>query len=138
MPDLERLSFTIEKRLLDRMNRSMKKAGYSNRSEFIRDLLRSRLVEDEWKAGDHALGTITVVYDHEKRNLSRKLTTVQHHHHDQILATTHLHLDKKTCAEMIMVRGRAGEIEALAEALRRQKGVLHVSLSMSSMGRQLS
>ena len=138
MPDLERLSFTIEKALLGRMNRSMKKAGYSNRSEFIRDLVRSRLVEDEWEAGSEALGTITVVYDHEKRNLSRKLTTVQHHHHDEILATTHIHLDRQTCAEMIMARGRAGALEALAEELRRQKGVLHVSLSMSAMGRQLS
>ena len=138
MPDLERLSFTIEKPLLSRMNRSMKKDGYVNRSEFIRDLVRSRLVEDEWKAGSEALGTITVVYDHEKRNLSRRLTSVQHHHHDEILATTHIHLDKQTCAEMIMARGRAGALEALAKELRRQKGVLHVSLSMSAMGRQLS
>ena len=138
MSDLERLSFTIEKSLLRRMNRLMKKAGCGNRSEFIRDLVRSRLVEEEWKAGQEAIGTITVVFDHEKRQLSHKLTTVQHHHHDEILAATHIHLDAHMCAEMIMVRGEAALIEDLAEELRRQKGVLHVALSMSSTGKTLA
>lgn len=138
MSDLERLSFTIERPLLRRMNRLMQKAGYQNRSEFIRDLVRSRLVEEEWKAGEEALGTITVVYDHEKRHLSHQLTAVQHHHHEEILATTHIHLDRHTCAEMIMVKGRAGVIEGLAEELRRQKGVFHVSLSISSTGKRLA
>ena len=138
MSDLERLSFTIERSLLRRMNTLMRKAGCNNRSEFIRDLVRSRLVEDEWKAGEEALGTITVVYDHEKRHLTRQLVSVQHDHHDEILATTHIHLDRHTCAEMIMVRGCAGAIEALAEELRRQKGILHASLSVSSTGKSLT
>jgi len=137
MSDLERLSFTIEQPLLRRMNKLMRKAGCGNRSEFIRDLLRSRLVEEEWKAGQEALGTITVVYDHAKRHLGHKLTAAQHHHHDEVLATTHIHLDAHTCAEMIMVKGRAARIEALAEELRQQKGVLHASLSMSATGTTL-
>ncbi len=137
MSDLERLSFTIEQTLLKRMNKLMRKTGCANRSEFIRDLLRSRLVEEEWKAGEEALGTITVIYDHAKRHLGQKLTAAQHHHHEEVLATTHIHLDANLCAEMIMVKGRAARIEMLAESMRSQKGVLHASLSMSSTGKAL-
>ena len=137
MADLERVSFTIEKSLLGRLMRLMRKTKYRNRSEFIRDLVRSRLVEKEWQANEEALGTITLVYNHEQRELAQKLTATQHHHHDEVLATTHVHLNKHTCAEMIMVKGRANVIEHIAEELRKQKGVLHVSVSISSTGKRL-
>jgi CopG family nickel-responsive transcriptional regulator len=136
--DIERLSFTIEQPLLTQLNTLMEKSGYANRSEFIRDLIRSRLVEEEWKAGEEALGTITILYDHEKRELGQKLTAVQHHHHENVLATTHIHLSEKLCAEMIMVRGRAEVIEHMADHMRQQKGVYHAVLAMSSTGVQLT
>ncbi len=138
MAALERLSFTIERTLLERMNRLMRKGHYANRSEFIRDLIRGRLVEEAWKEGEEALGTITLVFDHEKRELGQKLTAVQHHHHANVLATTHIHLDRSLCAEMIMVRGEASIIEHMADAMRQQKGVYHVSVSMSSTGKSLT
>lgn len=138
MGEVTRLTFSIEEPLMKRLEGMIEKAGYQNRSEFIRDLIRARLVEEEWKADQEALGTITLIYDHETRNLSGKLTQVQHAHHDHVLATTHIHLDNHTCAEMIMVRGSAKVIEAMADRLRQEKGVYHATLSMSSTGRQLS
>lgn len=137
MSEVARLTFSIETPLMARLEELLAKTGYQNRSEFIRDLIRARLVEEEWKADQEALGTITLIFDHETRNLSGKLTRVQHDHHDQVLATTHIHLDHHTCAEMIMVRGSAKSIEAMADRLRQEKGVYHASLSMSSTGRQL-
>lgn len=138
MTDLARLSFTIENDLLKRLAALMRSAGYRNRSEFIRDLIRARLVEEEWKKDQEALGTITLLYNHEVRRLSAKLTSLQHHHHDAVLATTHVHLDKRLCAEMIMVKGRPRAIEEMAELLRQQKGVLHAAVSMSSTGKRLA
>ena len=110
---------------------------YATPSEFIRDLIRSRLVEGEWAKDEQAIGTVTLVYDHDTRRLSDKLTSLQHKHHDAVLATTHVHLDHHLCAEMIMVKGRAHTIQELATQLGQQKGVLHSSLSMSSTGKQL-
>ena len=137
MSDLVRLSFTIEESLYNRMENSLEAAGYRNRSEFIRDLIRGRLVQEEWRENEEAVGTITIVYNHEVRQLSNKLTTLQHAHHHAILATTHVHLDHHLCAEMIMAKGRPRLIEELADDLRKQKGVLHASVSMSSTGRRL-
>jgi len=137
MSKLARLSFTIEEDLMRKMSRLMKRAHFKNRSEFIRDLVRSRLVELEWERDAGAIGTITLVYDHDTRRLSDKLTRLQHRHRNAVLATTHVHLDNHLCAEMIMVKGRAHVIEDLSEFLGQQKGVLHSSLSMSSTGKRL-
>ena len=138
MTDLSRFSISIEKRLLERLEGLVKKSNYANRSEFVRDLLRERLVEEEWKSNEEVVGTITLVYDHDTRELSKKLTRLQHHHHDLVLASTHVHLDEHMCAEMVLARGRASEIEEMANLLRQQKGVLHAALSVSSTGRELA
>jgi len=138
MADLVRVSFTIEKPLYRRLEQLQRNARYDNRSEFIRDLIRAKLVEEQWKEDEEAVGTISLVYNHEVRLLSRKLTSLQHRHHDAILATTHVHLDQHLCAEMIMVKGRPSTIEEMADRLGTQKGVLHVAVSMSSTGRRLA
>ena len=137
MANLSRLSFSIERSLEEKLESLVRRSGYVNRSEFIRDLIRSRLVEEEWSGGAEAVGTITLVYDHDARGVAEKLTDVQHEHHHVVLAATHVHLDHKLCAEVIICRGRAEQIRAIADRLRQQKGVLHGALSMSSTGTAL-
>lgn len=137
MSDLVRLSLSIEKPLLDRLEKLVKGSGYTNRSEFVRDMIRERLVQDEWNDNREVVGAITLVYDHHATGLSDKLTDVQHHHHEVILTTTHVHLDHSLCVEMILVRGRASLIRQLADRLRQHKGVLHADLSMSTTGARL-
>lgn len=138
MSELARLSFSLEQCLLDKLENLVETKGYSNRSEFIRDLIRSRLVEEEWEGNEEALGTITLIYDHHSRQLSDKLHEVQHAYHHHILATTHVHLDRHLCAEMIMAKGPAEQIRQLANQLQQLKGVLHASLAMASSGHKLS
>lgn len=137
MSQLVRLSFSIEAPLLQQFENLVATHQCENRSEFIRDLIRAKVVESEWENNQEALGTITLVYDHHARLLSDKLIELQHHYHDLVLATTHVHLNQDLCAEMVMVRGKASEIRALANSLQQPKGVLHATLSMTSTGQQL-
>jgi CopG family nickel-responsive transcriptional regulator len=137
MPNLVRLSLALEKPLYDKMETLVKQGQNKNRSEFVRDLVRHELVARSWEKDEEAVGTITLIFDHSKRRLSEKLTDEQHHHHHHVLASTHVHLDARLCAEMIMVRGRASEMRLLADRLGRQKGVLHFALSVSSTGKSL-
>jgi len=62
-------------RTLDRLRSGR---GYSNRSEFVRDLLRGELVKKEWEdqAGE-TVGVLVRVYDHDTRALAGKLTDIQ-------------------------------------------------------------
>jgi CopG family transcriptional regulator, nickel-responsive regulator len=137
LADLERLSFSLERPLLERLEKLREGAGYGNRSEFLRDMIRGRLVDRAWELDEEAVGTITLVYDHHARGLNERLTDLQHDHHEVILASTHVHLDHHHCVEVILVRGRAGQIRAIADGLQKQKGVLHGGLSMSSTGKEL-
>ena len=138
MSDLVRLSISLERSLLRKLQRLVKASRYTNRSEFIRDLIRQRLVHDEWEdAAQEVLGTITLLYDHHVRDLTERSVDIQHHHHEAILATTHIHLSHDLCAEMIMVRGAARTVRRIAADLQGQRGVLHADLAMSSTGGSL-
>ncbi len=138
MSELVRFSVSIEKPLYRLMQKLLKKSGYANRSEFIRDLIREHLVEEQWKSNEEALGTITLIFDHHKRELSNRLLDLQHDYHQSILATTHVHLDHDMCVETILVKGRARKVQELANLLRKEKGVLHASLSIGSTGKRLA
>ena len=135
--DLVRVSFSIERTLQGRLERLAAESHYSNRSEFIRDMIRDRIVEREWESDREALGTLTILYDHRQRGLSDRITDLQHHQRSSILATTHVHLDEHLCAEMIMAQGKASRIREFADSIRQQKGVLHAAVAMSSTGKKL-
>jgi CopG family nickel-responsive transcriptional regulator len=137
MSELVRLSFSIEPILVEKLEQLVTSSQYDNRSEFIRDLIRAKLVAQQWENNEEALGTITIIYNHHSRLLSEKLIELQHHYHQQILATTHVHLDEVLCAEMVMVKGYAQDIRQLANLLQQPKGVLHATLSMTSTGKKL-
>ena len=138
MTELTRLSFSIEKPLLQKLEKLVRDSRYANRSEFIRDMIRQQLVGRQWQNDRQTLGTVTLLYNHHLHNLSEKLTDLQHHHHENILVSTHVHLDKHLCAEVLLVKGRASQIKRLANLLQQQKGVLHAALSISSTGKSLT
>lgn len=133
MAQLERVSLAIEKDLLDRFDALCERRGRQNRSEAIRDLIRSQLVEEEWRTDENeTVGTVTLVYDHHKRDLSDKLTETGHQHHDAIVASMHVHLDHDYCLEVIAMRGRAHDLRHLAEHMIGMRGVKHGKLVMSA------
>jgi CopG family nickel-responsive transcriptional regulator len=139
LPDLVRLSFSIDPVLAERFEDMVRREDYANRSEFFRDMIRERMVAEEWQGDDaaEAVGTITLVYDHHARGVNEKLTELQHDHHDAILASTHVHLDHDLCAEVIICHGSPSVIRAICDRLRQQRGVLHGALSMSTAGHRL-
>ncbi len=138
MADLVRLSISLEGTLARQLSRLVRASRYTNRSEFIRDLIRRCLVEQEWEdRRQEVVGTITLIYDHHARQLADRLIDIQHDHHANIMATTHVHLNHDRCVETIMVRGSAERVRRLADALRQQRGVLHAALSMSTTGERL-
>ena len=100
---------------------------YANRSEAIRDLVRSGLEQATLEASPAAqcLGAAIYVYDHEARELSSRLTRAAHEHHDLSLATLHVHLDHDSCMEVTVLRGPAGEVRHFADHVIAERGVRH-------------
>jgi len=135
MGETVRFGISIDSGLLERFDTVVEGKGYVNRSEAIRDLIRDALVEQSWEAGEEeTVGTLTLVYDHHVRDLSDRLTDIQHDHHDRIISTLHVHLDHHNCLEVLIVRGKAGQIKAIADSMIGVKGVKHGKLVMTTTG----
>ncbi|MBF0206229.1 MAG: nickel-responsive transcriptional regulator NikR [Oligoflexia bacterium] len=130
MSGLVRFSFSIEKELLEAFQNLIDQKQYQNRSEYVRDLLREKITESKISKDKIVVGTIFLIYDHHKRDLGKKLTQVQHEHHDVIIATTHVHLTHYMCAEAIIAKGKYSVISSIANQVGKQKGVIHSSLSI--------
>lgn len=121
---LKRFGISMEGHLLRKFDHLVKQRGYENRSEAVRDLVRDALIQHSWEKDDQIVaGSILLFYDHHQRNLLDELTKIQHSMHDNIMATTHFHLDHANCLELIIVKGKAKDIQQLSHKLTSLKGV---------------
>ena len=137
MSELVRFGVSLEKPLLERFDTLIRERQYTNRSEALRDLIRRELVQREWREGGEVAGAVTLIYDHHQRDVLSKVTDTQHGFQGVIISTQHIHLDHHNCLEIIAARGKAEEVQRLADALTSIKGVRHGTLSMSSTGREI-
>ena len=137
MTEIIRFGVSLEKSLLDELDRFIKVRGIPNRSQGIRLLIREALVKKEWHEGREIAGAITLVYNHHKRELLDKLTTIQHEFHHIIISTQHIHLDHDNCLEIVVVKGKPKQAQNLLHALESTKGIKHAALNMTTTGRKI-
>jgi len=135
---LTRFGISLDERLLESFDSLIDKKGYANRSEAIRDLIRDSLVQDKWEGGkEQCVGTITLVYSHDTRELTDNLTEIQHDHHASVISTMHIHLDGHNCLEVLVVRGPGRDIRKIADRLIGTRGVKHGKLTVTTSGKGL-
>jgi CopG family nickel-responsive transcriptional regulator len=136
---LIRFGVSLSSKLLKDFDGLISRKGYTNRSEALRDLIRDSLVQAEWEAGNkETVGAITLVYNHHTRELTHVLTDLQHQYHQNIISTTHVHLDEHNCLEVLVVKGRARDIKQIADRLIGTRGVKHGKLAMATTGKELA
>ena len=129
MEKITRFGVSIEPDLLKKFDKIIKKEGYTNRSEAIRDLVRKNLIREENKDPNaESIGTLTMIYDHHTGNLTNKLLDLQHDHTKEILSTTHIHIDHNNCLEVLVLKGKTGKIQKLADNIKSLKGIKHGEL----------
>ncbi len=134
-----RFGVSMNRTLLADFDHLIDHLGFPNRSEAIRHLIRERLVQDEWQnPKQEIVGTITIIFSHEVRELTERLTEIQHEYHHQILSAMHIHLDKHNCLEVLAVRGTAGDVRKIADRLLSTKGIKHGKLTTTSTGKKIA
>ena len=143
---MQRVTLSVDDDLIAALDRHAGERQYATRSEALRDLLRElqarqRLADAEAASpsggDDFCIATLAYVYDHETRELGRRLTRAQHHHHDLQVATLHVHLDHQSCLEVSVLRGPARTVRAYADATTSQRGVRHGRLHLVPAAREL-
>lgn len=129
---MQRITITIDDDLLAAIDDLAQRRGYGSRSEAVRDMVREAAMRDatQTAADTPCIATLTYVYEHETRDLARRLTTAQHHHHDLSVSTLHVHMDQEDCLEVSVLKGTLAEVKAFADGVVTQRGVrfgnLHV------------
>jgi len=130
---IKRFGVSMEPELLNKFDSFIKKYGYKNRSEAIREIIRERLIDETVKeGGGESFGTIVIVYDHEVGDINDRLVDLQHEYTGLIIFTTHIHVDRRNCIENIVVKGKNSEISAIAQRLRTIEGVSSVKLLLTN------
>ncbi|RLI97497.1 MAG: nickel-responsive transcriptional regulator NikR [Candidatus Aenigmatarchaeota archaeon] len=126
---VERFGISMEPELLARFDKLMRSRGYMSRSEFIRDLTRKSLLESDVESGKgNVIGTLTIVYDHNIGNVADKLLHLQHHHHEEIMSSVHIHMNEQACLEVLIIRGKTSGVRKLADNIKALKGIKHGEL----------
>jgi CopG family nickel-responsive transcriptional regulator len=139
MTELTRISMSLESALLEAFDKLNEGKGYATRSEAIRDLIRDRLIREQAQHMEgEQVAVVTLVYDHHARELASKLIDKQHQHHDLVVSTLHVHLGKRHCLEVTVLRGKGADVTHLGDDLLATKGVLHGELMFTSSERALN
>lgn len=129
---MKRITITVDDALLDEVERMIGQGGYPTRSEVIRDLMRLGLRSVALDAGkmQDCVGILSYIYDHEARDLARKLTASHHNNHDISIASMHIHLDEGSCLEVSVLKGSADTVRDFAEPIISQKAVAYGELKI--------
>ena len=137
--ELMRIGVSLPETLLTRFDDIISKRGYSSRSEGIRDAIRNYIVHYEWMSDveGERVGMISLVYSHHQRGLVDSLTDIQHEFVGIIQSSLHVHLDNVNCLEVIILRGEGREVRRASERMMALKGVKHVKLTTTSLGKEL-
>jgi CopG family nickel-responsive transcriptional regulator len=124
MADLVRFGVAMEDDLLEDLDALVKLRGVT-RSELLRDLARAEIARTKVAQGVPAVASLTLVYDHHVRDLTEKLTDLQHQLGERVTSSLHVHLDAERCLEVIILRGRSDELQSIADRLLAMRGVTH-------------
>jgi CopG family nickel-responsive transcriptional regulator len=129
---MERFTISLEEQLAADFDRLLHDRGYTNRSEAVRDMLRSAIEQHRQSRdnGLHCVASLSYVYNHHERELAERLTSLQHEHHDLCVSTTHAHLDHNDCLETLLLRGPTAAVRRFADALTAERGVRHGQLNL--------
>jgi CopG family nickel-responsive transcriptional regulator len=124
---MQRVTVTLDDDLMTDLDRIIAARGYQNRSEAIRDLARAGLQQAavEVASTRNCVAALVYVYDHEARELPKRLTRGFHDHHDLSQATLHVHLDEESCLEVTVLKGRGAEVQSFANQVIAERGVRH-------------
>jgi CopG family transcriptional regulator, nickel-responsive regulator len=129
---MERYTISLDEPLAREFDDLIRRRGYANRSEAVRDMLRRELEADRLARDEapHCVAALSYIYDHHERQLSERLTDMQHHAHDLVVSSMHVHLDHEHCLETLILRGDTGETRHFADQLAAERGVRHAQLNL--------
>jgi CopG family transcriptional regulator, nickel-responsive regulator len=129
---MQRVTVTLDDDLMADIDLVIAERGYQNRSEAIRDLARAGLRQAMVETGSmtDCVGVLSYTYDHQARDLAKRLTNTFHDHHGMSVASMHVHLDHDRCLEVSILRGKMSDVRHFADHITAERHVTHGELAI--------
>ncbi len=132
---MERFTISLDDKLAHEFDHWIADHGYANRSEAVRDLFRSELERTRQDNAQslNCVACLSYVFNHHQRDLSERITSLQHEHHDLTISTMHAHLDHEHCLETVILRGPTAQVRLFADTVCAERGIHHGKLNLISV-----
>ena len=128
---LKRFGVSFEEDLLEDLDKFTNDNGFANRSQAIRFLVKKNVAEQKWQCNNIVAGTIVIIYNQEKKEISTKIASTQQSYSEVILSSSQYYINKGFCMNITVVIGEAYRLTELADRLTSIKGISHGKLVMS-------
>ncbi|MGP1506411.1 MAG: nickel-responsive transcriptional regulator NikR [Campylobacter sp.] len=129
-----RFSISLPQNLLEILDSKVSTQEYASRSEFIRDLIRSKIIKDKWEKFEGELtGVLTILYDHHQTDLLYNKTELEHHAKIKVICTTHVHIDHNHCLETLFLQGHGADIMEFKNQIAGMKNVQFAQIAQVAL-----
>lgn len=124
------ISVSVPEKLLERVENSIREQGFANRSEIVRQALRTFIMESRSlkELKGEIAASITIIY--ERDATKGQISEIQHSFGDIISTFLHAHVDEDYCLEVIVVKGEADTIRKLVDAFRTNEYISQIKVSI--------
>ncbi|MDR1895518.1 MAG: nickel-responsive transcriptional regulator NikR [Prevotellaceae bacterium] len=128
---IKRFGVSLEDDLLESLDQYVDENGFANRSQAIRFLVEKNVAEKKWQCNHIVAGTIIIMYDQAKKEISSKITAIQQTYTDVILSSSQYYINLNFCLHIVTVMGVANRLTELSDRLTAIRGIKHGKLVMS-------
>ena len=128
---MERFTISLSDDLAHQFDSLLRKRGYQNRSEAVRDMLRHELATASIASQEASdcIAALSYIYNHKARDLSERIAEMQHAHHDIVISAMHIRVDHDNCMETLLLRGSTTDITRFANTLMAESEIRHGQLN---------
>jgi len=111
--------------LISKVDRFMKEMNLRSRSKVISEALRSFIEDRNFLLGENRkfIGSIFLIYNHERGETLEKLVDIQHNYLNLILSVLHMHMTHERCLEILLFKGMKDDIKRLISDIENIVGV---------------
>ena len=129
---LKRFGVSLDESLLESLDLFVVNNGFTNRSQAIRFLVEKNIAETKWLCNHVVAGTIIIMYDQSKKDISVRIEEIQQAYQQVILSSSQYYLNSNFCLHIATVTGEAYKLTELSDRLIAIKGIKHGKLVMSN------
>ena len=128
---LKRFGVSLDESLLESLDLFVVNNGFTNRYQSIRFLVEKNIAETKWLCNHVVAGTIIIMYDQSKKDISVRIEEIQQAYQQVILSSSQYYLNSNFCLHIATVTGEAYKLTELSDRLIAIKGIKHGKLVMS-------